>query len=242
MRHVQWANTTLLLLVGLYASASLSLSAVAQDNSASPENDQTPPTATNTADTAAPIEVPVFRRDQYQNTPLPPVDASRLNPLSDSYIMLEDGAVLSLKEWVKWGANKGDINRPMSDAEQRLFLGKGARAALGHSQDLTTQNLINVAPSVNFKPGDEPAPALQLIEGLFRALILPGTPEGWRPETAGGSFSPTAKIGAPGTDAILFQRQLNEAMEWSAEDFRLNGTLQNMNRENSQAQKQDNNN
>jgi hypothetical protein len=72
-----------------------------------------------------PLRVPVYPKRDSKDRPLP--DGADLR---DQYILLDDGSVISMADWVLGALNKSDIDRNLSDLERRLFLGEVARNML----------------------------------------------------------------------------------------------------------------
>lgn len=171
-----------------------------------------------------PLTVPVYPRGN-QETP-----AGKSTDLRDSYIILEDGSVLTMADWVLGSLNKDKAGIGMSDFENRMFLGQVARAAVGMEENLVNRSLVHAKPTLAYKA--VPAPkgmekvALSLAS-LVVGAILPGTPEGYDPAKSGGAFSPTMRTGG-GDITTLSDEWLNEAIMHTAGELKQSGTMQIM--------------
>ena len=105
---------------------------------------QTPePEETKISDVPAQLVIPV--------RPLGDAEQALVNRdiLQDSYITLQDGAVLSLREWILGNLNKSDVGVGMDDVQTRLFLGQVARAMTGD-----TRPMVGRAPVMHQTPQD----------------------------------------------------------------------------------------
>ena len=80
-----------------------------------------------------PLVVPIYPRFQQDSE-----DKARKLPegadLRDSYIVLEDGSVISVADWILGSLHKNDVGAGMSDYQNRLFLGQVARSMAGPHQ------------------------------------------------------------------------------------------------------------
>ena len=123
-----------------------------------------------------PLNVPVFPRFN------PKAQAVDIDSLRDSYIVLEDGAVLSLADWVLGSLSKSDIGAGMSDYENRLFLGQVARAAVGMKQDLVYRSFKDAGPLRNYVP-HTPSKPLQAAQGLL-SYFIPALSPNWSPKVS----------------------------------------------------------
>ncbi len=174
-----------------------------------------------------PLSVPVFPRGTNSEKKLP-----EGADLRDSYIVLEDGSVLSAADWIIGSLKKDQSGVGMSDYENRLFLGQVARAAVGLDENLVNRSLVHASPTLAFKAAPAPkgmeAVALSLASLVVNA-ILPGTPEGYDPAKAGGAFSSTMK--ARGDSTLLFDDWFNESMNQTVAEFKESGTMQIMRNE-----------
>lgn len=124
-----------------------------------------------------PLNVPVYPRFKPENRP---VD---IEGLRDSYIVLEDGAVLSLADWVLGSLRKSETGVGMSDYQNRLFLGQVARAAVGMKQDLIYRSYRDAGPLRSFVPHRPSQPA-QVAQG-FLSYFVPAFRPNWTSETSG---------------------------------------------------------
>ncbi|MBV1901366.1 MAG: hypothetical protein KUG56_06810 [Kordiimonadaceae bacterium] len=170
-----------------------------------------------------PITVPVYPRGD-TNKALP-----QSTDLRDSYIVMEDGSVLSAAGWILGALNKDQAGADMSDYEMRLFLGQVARVAVGMDEAMVNYGFLHTEPAVAHPPNPAlPAPlqALQVVVNLVKSAILPGRPYDWDASKSGGAFSPTMK--SKGDSTYLFDRQFTEAMDQTNSDLREAGTMQNM--------------
>jgi len=161
------------------------------------------------------LVVPVFPRGT------PGVDAPVSNDLRDSYILLEDGSVLSVADWILGSLSKNDTGVGMSDYQNRLFLGQVARAMVGMDEKLVNHSYVYTGPTISYRPPPKPGAAMQALQGvvgLIGGAFFPGTPEGWHPAKSGGAFSPLQRSG--GDAAILFEEYFSGAMLQSVEDIR----------------------
>ncbi len=70
--------------------------------------------------------------------------------LEGSYIFLDDGAVLSLADWIIGGLSKNNIKAGASDYDMRLFLGKPALSMLKQSTNKHFQNAASQSSFLNF--------------------------------------------------------------------------------------------
>jgi len=97
------------------------------------------------ADDEGPLVVPVHPRGSEAN---PPAD------ITDTYIVLEDGAVVSMADWVLAPLRRSATGAGMSDYDNRFFLGQVARALAGQDQKLVTRE-----PRLTATPGDALGPS-----------------------------------------------------------------------------------
>lgn len=171
IRPIARAGEIIRCLIGaIFLSAPLSVAATAQQADKSPDVQQ-PQT------TQQPLNVPVYPRFQPENRP---VD---IESLRDSYIVLEDGAVLSLADWVLGSLKKSETGAGMSDYQNRLFLGQVARAAVGMKQDLIYRSYRDAGPLRSFVPHRPSQPA-QVAQG-FLSYFVPAFRPNWTSETSG---------------------------------------------------------
>ncbi|MCJ9427440.1 hypothetical protein [Kordiimonas marina] len=151
--------------------------------------------------------------------------------LRDSYVVLKDGSVMSVADWIL-GALKSDQGGVgMSDYENRLFLGQVARALVGQDEKL-----------VDRTPVPQPVAGLAAAAGQAPFRIGPFTIDG---STVGGNRSLQSgaprgitvlndAIGTSFTDEIsigktaLLEDPYSTAFAGAVEDFKLHGTFMNM--------------
>ncbi len=157
-----------------------------------------------------PLNVPVFPRF---NPKAKPVD---IESLRDSYIVLEDGAVLSLADWVLGSLDKSDIGIGMSDYQNRLFLGQVARAAVGMQQDLVYRSFEDAGPLRPYVP-HSPSKPLQVAQGLLSNFI-PALSPNWSPRV---SDKPTLGIDRDRGqyNSIHFDGQFADSLNQTRERF-----------------------
>jgi hypothetical protein len=177
----------------------------------------------------APLVVPVYPRGMLDKHKSKAEDFQFGSDLQDSYIIMQDGSVLSVADWILGGLKKNQVGAGMTDYESRLFLGQVARAMAGLDENMVHQDLLYKRPEIAFASAPPPGIAMQTLQsvvGLVVNMILPGTPEGWHPAKTGGAFSPLMKSG--GNAAIQFENQFQGAMMWSVQDIRDAGIYRTM--------------
>lgn len=165
-----------------------------------------------------PLVVPVVPR--LEPGDLPPTVES----LKDSYVVMDDGSVITLADWVLGALSKSSPRAGMSDYENRLFLGQVARAAMGLPQDMIHRSHTDPGAPRPFVPHTPPAP-LQAAQGLL-AMVIPALAPNWSPVVPEPGLSDIANRGNGGT--IQFDAQFSEAMFLVNEDFIYEGRLRNM--------------
>lgn len=165
-----------------------------------------------------PLVVPIFPRF---NSDVAPTD---VQSLKDSYIVMDDGAVISLADWVLGSLNKNNTGAGMSDYQSRLFLGQVARAVAGLKQDLIYRSFQDPGPTRPFVPHHPPAP-VQAVQGIL-AMFVPALAPGWTPQIPEPALSDVANRGNGGT--IQFDKQFSKAVQLSSEDFVYEGRLRNI--------------
>ncbi|WP_262691188.1 hypothetical protein [Kordiimonas aestuarii] len=143
----------------------------------------------------------------------------------DSYIVLEDGSVMSVADWILGSLTKNDTGADMSDYQNRLFLGQVARSMVGLNEDLVNRSFVHTGPPVPYTEGNPLPVPLEILKGL-KNMLFPKMPKNWSPATSGGGFS--RNRWQEGHAAILFERQMSEAMERNAGELWESGTMQNM--------------
>lgn len=226
-RHTQPRKTVVLMILALAVSLVIILAAFGanaaayQDTAQSAESDETV--------AAAPLVVPVYPR---LNKKKDPSDDSKNQEmpegadLRDSYIVMEDGSVLSMADWIKGSLTKNQIGAGMSDYDTRLFLGQVARSIAGQGESQVTTDVATVGPLRSYTAGGVPkTTAEKTLSGLV-GLFLVTMPEDYSPARAGGGFD--RRMATNGGAAILFEEQFQEAVGQSANDLREIGTMLNM--------------
>ena len=163
-----------------------------------------------------PLNVPVFPRF---NPKAQPVD---IDSLRDSYIVLEDGAVLSLADWVLGSLSKSETGAGMSDYQNRLFLGQVARAAVGMKQDLVYRSFKDAGPLRNYVP-HTPSEPMQVVQGLLSNFI-PALSPNWSPQVSGApSIGLDQDRGL--YNSIHFDGQFEDSLNQTRELFSYQGRL-----------------
>lgn len=167
----------------------------------------------------SPLNVPVYPGFKKENRP---VD---IESLRDSYIVLEDGAVLSLADWVLGSLKKPDVGVGMSDYQNRLFLGQVARAAVGMKQDLVYRSFEDAGPLRSFVPHTPPKP-LQLAQGLLSNFI-PALRANWSSEISGKpDLTDYTERGL--SASIHFDNQFSDSLFQTTEQFSYQQRLETM--------------
>lgn len=172
-----------------------------------------------------PLQVPVVPKALMKKPEEIKGEKEFFKALGNSYILLEDGSVLSASDWILGSMRKDSSGILMDDYERRLFLGQVARAAVGIDETLVHNSITDSGPLVRYDARPTISKPMQVIEGLYR-FFVPGRDKNYRPEISGGAFHPTMKTG--GTGPFLFERQFNESIMWTAEEFKDHGTFLNM--------------
>lgn len=164
------------------------------------------------------LDVPVYPR-------LKPIEGLKdIESLKDSFVVLEDGAVVSLADWVLGSLTKSKVHAGMSDYQNRLFLGQVARAVAGLDENMVHHSFENAGPLRPFVPHTPPA-ALQAAQGLL-SYFVPALVPGWSPivpEIALASHRSQQE-----SATFQFNKQFEEAMAQSSADLVYFGTLSNM--------------
>ncbi len=145
--------------------------------------------------------------------------------LRDSYIIMEDGSVLSTADWIKGSLLKNQTGVGMSDYQNRLFLGQVARAMVGMDENQVNHSIVSVGPPVPFEPKTISKP-LQMIEGVFRMFVPGSGGYEWDPAKSGGSFD--RRLATNGGAAFQFEGQFSGAVQQTAAEFQEYGTMMNM--------------
>jgi len=220
------------MIVALVASVVILLAALigaahAQDESAD-QGDSEKAGATRPAGlTGDALVVPVFPRLGDKKDPSD--DSERKLPagvdLRDSYIIMEDGSVLSAADWIKGSLLKNQAGVGMSDYQNRLFLGQVARAMAGLDENQVNHSVVSVGPPVPFEPKTLSEP-MQMIHGVFRMFVPGRDGYEWSPATSGGSFD--RRLATAGDAAFQFEGQFSGAVQQTAAEFQEYGTMVNM--------------
>lgn len=179
--------------------------------------------STNTSpvkqDLSGSLVVPVYPRFKQKEGPV------SIESLKDNYIVLDDGSVMSMADWVLGSLKKSDIGAGMSDYESRLFLGQVARAAVGMKQDLIYRSFEDAGKPIPYTPHKLPAP-LQAAQG-FLTYFIPALAPNWSP--AAKEFSFKKHAGFTGhSGAILFDRQFFESLDQTRDEFVETGLMLNV--------------
>lgn len=179
----------------------------------------------------SPLVVPIFPRSD-DDKKKPSLDSNKKMPagadLRDSYIVMEDGSVLSMADWVLGGLSKNSTGVGMSDYQNRLFLGQVARAMAGQSEDLIYRSVVDAGPPRRYHPGPKQSLASQLTQfviGQFVPGLFFDMPD-YDPSKMGGGFDPRRRTAGEG--AIQFDGQFYDAYELSNGEFHERGTMMNM--------------
>ncbi len=178
-----------------------------------------------------PLVVPIFPRSDEDNKK-PSLDSDKKMPagadLRDSYIVMEDGSVISMADWVLGGLSKNSTGVGMSDYQNRLFLGQVARAMAGQGEDLIYRSVVDAGPARRYHPGPKQSLASQLGQFVL-AQFVPGLffdmPD-YDPSKMGGGFDPRERTAGEG--AIQFDGQFHDAYDLSNGEFHERGTMMNM--------------
>ena len=165
-----------------------------------------------------PLVVPVYPRQTEKEA------LESIEDLKDKYVVLEDGAVISMADWVLGSLTKSKVGAGMSDYENRLFLGQVARAVAGLDQDLIYRSFEDAGPPAPFVPHNPPVP-LQVAQGLL-SMVIPGLGPGWKPTIPDPKLTGITDRHSGGT--IQFDKQFNEALNQSNADLFYSGTVQTM--------------
>lgn len=189
----------------------MSAAAIAQDAS-----EITGDSGTQTAN--APLIVPVYPRFENQKA------LKSIEDLKDAYVVLDDGAVISMADWVLGSLNKSETGIGMSDYQTRLFLGQVARAVAGLDQDLIYRSFEDAGPPRPFVPHTPPE-LVQATQGIL-SMFIPALAPGWRPVVPELQLANDVGVNSAGT--LLFDRQFQEAMYQSSRDLIESGRMQIM--------------
>lgn len=187
------------------------IGAVAQDQ---------PETApeTEASESNAPLIVPIYPRFDKEKA------LKSIEDLRDAYIVMDDGAVVSMADWVLGSLKKSDVGAGMSDYQTRLFLGQVARAVAGLEQDLVYRSFEDAGPPRSYVP-HTPSETLQATQGIL-SMFIPALAPGWKPVVPEPTLANDVAGDNGGT--LLFDRQFKDAVYQSSRDLIESGRLQNM--------------
>lgn len=166
----------------------------------------------------APLVVPVYPRFENEKA------LKSIEDLRDAYVVLDDGAVISMADWVLGSLNKSETGMGMSDYQTRLFLGQVARAVAGLDQDLVYRSFEDAGPPRPYVPHTPPE-LLQATQGIL-SMFIPALAPGWKPVIPELQLANDVGVNSAGT--LLFDRQFQEAMYQSSRDLIESGRLQIM--------------
>lgn len=175
--------------------------------------------------------VPIFPRGQK------PKNTEDLSSLKDSYIVMQDGSVLSVADWVLGSLNKSNIRAGMSDYENRLFLGQVARAAAGLDEEMVLHSFRHAGPPRDYTPHTPPE-VLQIAQG-YLSMLIPALSPNWTPAVDSNAPKLGNGLERGFTGTILFENQFSDALNQTAEEFSYNGTIFTMLKEAAQQKPQD---
>lgn len=164
------------------------------------------------------LVVPIFPRLKNEDA------IKSVEDLKDAYVVLEDGAVISVADWILGSLDKSKVGAGMSDYENRLFLGQVARAVAGLDQDLVYRSFEDAGPPAPFVPHNPPVP-LQVAQGLL-SMVIPGLGPGWKPTIPDPKLTSITDRRSGGTGQ--FHEQFHEALQQSNGEFLNNGTMRTM--------------
>lgn len=215
-------KTPIIVVVAMIASIVILILAVANGAAAQSNSDD----EARGTQKDGPLVVPVFPKMKKKD---PSDDSEVALPkgadLRDSYIIMEDGSVLSVGDWIKGSLTKNDTGIGMSDYQNRMFLGQVARAMVGQDETMVNRSVVSVGPIRRYQAPAPISKPLQALQGLL-GMIMPGDSYQWSPATDGGAFS--RRVATEGGAAILFEEQFSEAVQQTAADFQETGAMINM--------------
>lgn len=206
------------LLKAICSSAMVWLVAVAVSVSASAQDQQESASEPDNDASNAPLIVPIYPRFDKEQA------LKSVEDLKGAYIILEDGAVVSMADWVLGSLNKSEIGAGMSDYQTRMFLGQVARAVAGLDQDLIYRSFEDAGPPRPYVPHTPPE-ILQTTQGIL-SMFIPALAPGWKPVVPEQTLASDVRGDNGGT--LLFDRQFKEAVYQSSRDLIESGRMQNM--------------
>ena len=187
-------------------------------NRAAAQDQPDPTPATEGPESNAPLIVPIYPRFDKEKA------LKSIEDLRDAYIVMDDGAVVSMADWVLGSLNKSEVGAGMSDYQTRLFLGQVARAAAGFEQDLVYRSFEDAGPPRHYVP-HTPSETLQATQGIL-SMFIPALAPGWKPVVPEPTLANDVGVNSAGT--LLFDRQFKDAMYESSRDLIESGRFQNM--------------
>lgn len=150
------------------------------------------------------LRVPVFPT-------APDMPAVTIDDVANGYIVLDDGAVLTVRDWVLGALNKDMKGHQMTDYDNRLFLGQVARAAAGLDQTLVDRTPGAAGPPRRYTEAVPTAGQAfgQAVVGAL-CMILCGPPDNTSLARgiSGGGFNPANTVKPAG-----------QLLTWLGEDW-----------------------
>lgn len=205
------ASFVLLLVVSLGAWAQADI--VAKDKQTSDEKRS----RDTTASTDDHLIVPIYPKGLNKQKP------EDITSLKDSYIVMQDGSVLSVADWVLGSLSKSNIRAGMSDYENRLFLGQVARAAAGLDEEMVLHSFRHAGPLRPYTPYTPPE-VLQIAQG-YLSMLIPALSPNWTPAVDSNAPKLGNGVERGFTGTILFENQFSDALNQTAAEFSYNGTI-----------------
>ncbi|WP_262696173.1 hypothetical protein [Kordiimonas aquimaris] len=175
------------------------------------------------------LTIPVYPRFKLKQLP------ATIDNLKDTYIVLDDGSVLSLADWVLGSVTKSNTGAGMTDYQNRLFLGQAARAAVGLSGDLIYRSFQDAGTAIPFT-AHRPPEAWQAVQGIL-STVIPGLAPSSRGYDKGFQWAPVAPVRASQVGyannveqrssggAILFDDQFFSALQQTRGEFMERGRI-----------------
>ena len=151
-----------------------------------------------------PLVVPVFPR----GSKLPEGAAA----LKDSYIVMDDGSVVSMADWVLGALNK-NIGADMGDYNTRLFLGQVARAMAGLDEGMVDRRPVPRPTAVTPKALPPRFFLIDFLDAYFTHASQIKAPDGTQLASASVSV-------ADGMTPGFARRPLTESLEVHVQDAR----------------------
>jgi len=195
-----------------------------------PQNDKSDDSLLAILGQDVPLRVPVYPKRDSEDKPLP--DGADLR---DQYILLDDGSVISMADWVLGALNKSDIGRSLSDLERRLFLGEVARNMLQEGR------LLGARPGVPLpapKSLEEPLPDRPVgifanrLPYLFRSpeidSVVNGIPRHHGIDLFSDAVGASNSIEISDGTFSLVSKSYAWAIKWQREEWQYRGAQFNM--------------